>query len=476
MTQVPPRKPASGQRVIRPPFLVSLAALIALRAGAQIPDITAPQHPNPQSPTTNAITMFPHMAEGRIMVSGQNNSIWQVNPPFDAAYSGPNSFRAHYDKALGNVATIYTGLLLNRSTAVLASGETAAGLGLSSTLGLAGFTNLDAVRDPELTPTPYLARLFIDKYFGFDREKDTPGRGPLSMFNELPKHRLEFRLGKFAIPDFFDTNAVGSDSHLQFMNWSIDQNGAYDFTADDRGYTWGIVAEYQSPPWGARFAEALQSGPQNGGPLIWNLRKANTSNGEFELHRGPVTKAGIIRLLGYINHANMGVYQTAIQQYLDGVTPAPDLSAHPVQVTAKYGFGVNFEQAVTKSITGYGRFGWNNGKTESWSFTEIDQTVSGGFLFPGSMWERNDDRAGAAFASNGISSVHARYLELGGLGFVLGDGGLRYGRENLFETYYTAHVWHGIFTGPDLQGIFNPGFNRERGPAFVTSLRVHFEF
>jgi hypothetical protein len=445
-------------------------------AGGQIPDVTVSEHPNPQSPTTNATTMFPHLSEGRFWLSAQNNSIWQANPPFDAAYSGPNSFRAHYDKALGNVVTVYTGMQLGRSTAVLASGESAAGLGLSSTLGLAGFTNLDAVRDPTLSATPYLARVFVDQYFGFDREKDTPGRGPLSMFAELPKHRLEFRLGKFALPDFFDTNAVGSDSHLQFMNWSIDQNGAYDFTADPRGYTWGIVAEYQSPPWGARFAEALETGPQNGGPLVWNLRKANTSDGEFELHRGPVTKTGIIRVLAYVNHANMGVYKTAIQQYLDGVTPAPDISAHPVQVTTKYGFGVNFEQAVTKSITAYGRFGWNNGETESWSFTEIDQTFSGGFGFPGSMWKRNEDRAGAAFASNAISSVHARYLELGGLGFVLGDGGLSYGRENLFETYYTAHVWHGIYTGPDLQGIFNPGFNRVRGPAFVTSLRVHLEF
>jgi hypothetical protein len=333
--------------MIRPFLLVLIGLAAVAAAGGQIPDVTSPQHPNPQGPATNTTTMFPHLAEGRIWVSAQDNAIWQANPPFDADFSGPNSFQAHYDKAAGNVVTIYTGLLINRSTAVLADGESAAGLGLSSALGLAGFTNLDAVRDPKLTATPYLARLLVDHYFGFDREKDSPGRGPLSMFAQLPKHRLEIRLGKFAIPDFFDTNAVGSDSHLQFMNWSIDQNGAYDFTGDARGYTWGIVAEYQSPAWGARFAEALETGPQNGGPLIWNLRRANTSNGEFELHRGPVTKTGIIRLLAWVNHANMGVYETAIEQYLAGLTPAPDLSAHPEQVTAKYGFGVNLEQAIT---------------------------------------------------------------------------------------------------------------------------------
>jgi len=62
----------------------------------------------------------------------------------------------------------------------------------------------------------------------------------------------------------------------------------------------------------------------------------------------------------------------------------------------------------------------------------------------GPPWKRNFDRAGVAFASNAISAVHAEYLALGGLGFVLGDGGLRYGRENLIESYYTAHVWRGL--------------------------------
>ena len=81
-----------------------------------------------------------------------------------------------------------------------------------------------------------------------------------------------------------------------------------------------------------------------------------------------------------------------------------------------------------------------------------------------------------AFAANGISSVHARYLALGGLGSVLGDGGLSYGRENLVETYYTAHVYRGLYLGPDLQCIVNPGYNQARGPVLVPSFRTHVEF
>jgi len=52
---------------------------------------------------------------------------------------------------------------------------------------------------------------------------------------------------------------------------------------------------------------------------------------------------------------------------------------------------------------------------------------------------------------------------------------LRYGRENIFETYYTAHLWRGISIAGDFQHIANPGYNQDRGPAQVSSIRIHFE-
>jgi high affinity Mn2+ porin len=459
-------------------LLVCACLLVAASgppATAQLPSTTAPEHPEPQTPNAGAPTMFPHLAEGRFWISGQMNFIFQTNPPFSALYSGPNSFENGHNKATGRVITLYTGVQLGRSTEVLVDGEEAAGLGLGSVLGIAGFVNLDAVRDPSLTGTPYLARAMIHQVIALSHNRSEAARGPLSTFTTLSNRRLEIRAGKFAITDFFDINSIGSDSHLQFMNWAIDQNGAYDFTADSRGYTWGVLAEYQSPAWGARFAEALMPGPQNGGPLVWNLRQANTSNAEFELHRAILRKPGIVRVLGWVNHANMGIYQYAIDQYLAGKTPVPNISDHPLQVTAKYGFGVNAEQTLTPNITAYGRFGWDDGKTEAWSFTEIDQSFSGGVGFFGPLWKRNNDRAGVAFASNGITSVHARYLALAGLGFILGDGGLQYRRENLMETFYTAHVWRGLYVGPDAQYVVHPGYNQSRGPLFVGSFRIHVE-
>ena len=422
-------------------------------------------------------TMFPHSAEARYWISGQANFIFQTHPPFYAQYSGPHSLTPDYEKATSRILTLYTGYQLTKSIELLFDVEEAGGEGLSTALGLAGFTNLDVVRNPALGEAPYLSRYMYHQVFALSAEEVDAARGPLSTFARLPARRIEFRFGKFALSDFFDLNSVGGDSHLQFMNWAVDQNGAYDYAAETRGYTFGAILEYQSPKWGVRFAEALLPTVANGPDLQWNLRRANATNVEVELHRGFLKKKdGIIRLLGWVNNANMGIYQVANEQYLAGKTVPPDITNHPLQVTTKYGFGFNFEQALTKDIVAYGRFGWNNGKMESWAYTEIDQTVQVGAGLAGRMWKRKYDRAGAVFVSNGISSEHARYLSYGGLGFILGDGGLTYGREAIFETYYTAHVWRGVFLGPDLQYIVNPGYNQVRGPVTVPSFRLHIDF
>jgi high affinity Mn2+ porin len=476
-----------NSRMTRYPFFAlscSLLLAASLTMAARAQDVSAPNPPATDPPTADAPateetvqTMFPHFKEGRFWISGQANFIFQTNPPFYAKYSGPNSFQPYYEKATSRVLTLFTGFEITKSIEVLADAEEAGGAGLSQALGLAGFTNLDVVRNPELSKAPYLARLMYHQVIALSDTKIENARSPLSTFAELPTRRIEFRFGKFGMADFFDVNSVGSDSHLQFMNWTIDQNGAYDYAADTRGYTWGAMLEYQSPAWGLRFAEALMPTVANGPNLVWNLRNANAENVEFELHRGFLPKKdGIIRVLSYVNNASMGIYQVAIDQYLDGKVPTPEITNHPLQVTTKYGFGINFEQTITNDIVVYGRFGWNNGKTESWAYTEDDQTFQGGAGFAGRMWKRKYDRAGIAFDSNGISKEHAQYLAYGGLGFLLGDGGLTYGRENILEAYYTAHTWRGIYVGPDLQYIVNPGYNEARGPVTVASFRLHVEF
>jgi carbohydrate-selective porin OprB len=172
----------------------------------------------------------------------------------------------------------------------------------------------------------------------------------------------------------------------------------------------------------------------------------------------------------------MGIYREAVAQLERNLIPVPNITNHPWHITRKYGFGVNLEQKLGRNLTAFARFGWDNGKTESFAYTEVDQTFVGGLGANGAMWHRRYDRAGLAFVTNAISKDHQTYLADGGYGFLLGDGALNYGRENIIETYYTAHVWRGVYVAPGLQHIVNPGYNRVRGPALVPSFRLHLEF
>jgi len=470
--------------------LVTAGTVLALTLGAvgQQPadpsagnSDAAPQAPESAigSPDDGVETVLPHFKNTRFWLSGQANFIFQTHPPFHAAYSGSNSLSPNYEKATSRVLTLYTGVRINNSTELLVDIEEAGGAALSTGLGLAGDTNLDIVRNPSLSKAPYLGRGMIHIVFALSKDKDKVEnqRTFLSLFDELPRRRLEVRIGKFSMPDFFDINSVGSDTHFQFANWTIDDNGAYDYAADTRGYTVGVVADFEDRNWGFRFSEALMPKLANGIDLVWKPWQVHAENLEYELRHGVVPKRpGVIRLLTYTNHANMGIYRQAIANFEVGLTPVPEITNHPWHITRKYGFGVNLEQNLTHHLTAFGRFGWDNGKTESFAYTEVDQTFAGGLGANGAWWRRKQDRAGVAFVTNAICKDHQSYLADGGLGFLLGDGKLNYGRETIFESYYTVHAWRGVYLAPGVQHIENPGYNRDRGPVVVPSFRAHVEF
>lgn len=424
-----------------------------------------------------ATTIFSHSETSRFWLSGQINVIFQAHPSFPAKYSGDNSLRTQAENATSRVMTLHTGVQLFKRTEILFDLESAGGRGISDALGLAGFTNLDVVRNPTLGSKPYMARLMIHQVIPLSKETTKAERGPLSLATELPVRRLEIRAGKFSMPDFFDINSVGSDSHLQFMNWTIDNNGAYDYAADTRGYTYGVVFEYQDRNWAMRFGEALMPKVANGINLDLNLARARAENLECEFRRDFLPqRTGVVRFLTYLNHANMGNYRQAIDRFLSGRDPLPDITAHPLQTRHKFGVGVNVEQEITKTLRLFSRYGWNDGRNESYAYTEVDNTFQFGGDLKGDAWRRKADKIGVAFVTNGISNDHQLYLALGGKGFLLGDGRLTYGRESIFESYYTSHLWRGVFVSFDLQHISNPGYNQDRGPVLVPGLRLHLEF
>jgi len=426
------------------------------------------------------VAMAPH-PENQWWLSGQANIIFQGRLPFHSLYQGPNSFRNSAEYKTSMVGTLYTAMRRDHSirynTDLIFDLEAAEGRGLSQALGLGAETNLDVVRNPYLSKLPYPARYEIHQVFGLTQKTANQDPGPFALAPSVPLRRVEVRIGKLTLPDFFDVNGPGSDTHLQFMNWTVDNNGAWDYAADTRGYTVGGMAEYDDRIWSIRYGIFAMPIVANGIDLDWAFSRAHGQNGEFELRHSLVAnRKGLQRLLFFANRAHMGTYREAVDAFLDGTDKTPDITRHEHFGALKYGFGYNTEQEVTENLRVFGRFGWNEGQHESFAYTEVDQTVEAGADYAGTHWKRPVDKIGLAVVSNAIKRDHQEYLKLGGLGFLLGDGNLNYGRENLVESYYTWHAWRGMFYSVDVQHIGNPGYNRDRGPAWVGSVRAHVDF
>jgi hypothetical protein len=292
-------------------------------------------------------TVFPHSTTARWWVSGQINVVFQVHPSFHALYSGPNSLSSRGEHATSRVLTLYTGYQLSPQTEALFDLESAGGRGISDALGMAGFTNVDVVRNPALGSKPYIARAILHHVFALSAKEEDAERTPISILSKLPERRIEVRVGKMSTADYFDVNSIGSDSHLQFLNWTAVNNGAYDYAADTRGYTVAAMAEYHDHNWGVRFAEALMPQVANGPKLDFNLARARSENIELEFRPElQKEKKTLIRLLSFVNHADMGSYREAVQAFLAGTDPRPIIEAHRKQGRIKYGFGLNAEQEL----------------------------------------------------------------------------------------------------------------------------------
>jgi high affinity Mn2+ porin len=415
-------------------------------------------------------TLAPH-PDAKWWLSAQGNWIGQAQPGFHSPYHGPNSLLSDDNAALSFVGTVFAGYEVTPYTAIVVTGESAAGGGLSQALGLAGFSNLDVVRNPTLGSAPYVGRAFIDQVIPLGGAMVVQDRTPLRILRRVPARRIEIRAGKVATADYFDVNSVGTDSHYQFMNWTVDNSGAYDYAADTRGYTLGGVIEYAEALWAVRYGFLLMPTVANGIDYDTDLAHARGENLELEMHECIAGHAGIVRLLAFWNHARMGRYRAAIIPVEQHIVDTPEIEPTRAPGRLKYGFGANVEQELAGRVRGYARVGWNEGHFESFAYTEVDNT----FAIGADIALRALDRIGIAAVSNGISEDHREYLALGGKGFILGDGKLHYGREDILEAYYTARVYRGVYPAIDVQAIAHPGYNTDRGPVVIGSVRLHVE-
>jgi high affinity Mn2+ porin len=405
----------------------------------------------------------------------QATSIGQYHGNFISPYSGTFSLQGHPEAEASLTSTLFFGWQVARNTQFYFDPELAGGRGVSSAAGMANFPNGEITRVATATPKPYLARLYVTQDFGFGSARESIESDENQLAGSRPTTRYSVTIGRFPVTDFFDNNKYTHDPRTQFMGWGVMYNGAWDYPADTRGYTWGWVHELHTRRWSVRYGSAAMPRVANGLRFDRRLLRDRGDVFEGEVRVKPRGHDGAIRVLGYQNHARMGTYADAVH-LADETGTKPDITATRRPGTLKYGFGLNVEQELAKDIGLFARLGWNDGKTESFAFTPIDRLASVGLSVDGARWKRPHDTAATALTVNGLSGVHALYLSRGGLDFMIGDGALRYGPETVSESYYNARLMPGVFAAIDLQHVNNPAYNRDRGPVWIGALRLHVEW
>ncbi len=405
----------------------------------------------------------------------QATSIGDRHGTFDSPYEGPLSLRDVSERDASITTTLFFGLRLGHGTEFVFDPEIAGGRGFSGVNGFANPPNGELPRVASATPKPYIARLYISHDFGFGDAMEHVESDENQLAGERPVTRFTITAGRFSNTDFFDDNNYTHDPRTQFQAWGLMYNGAWDYPADTRGYTWGIANEFHTRNWSFRYGVAAEPTVANGGRFDRRLFVDQGQTFEEERRYSVGSHAGAVRWLQYLNRTRSGSYVEAVRLAEEtGTTPSVQAIRRPG--TLKYGTGVSFDQELTSDLGVFARLGWNDGKTEDFAFTAIDRLAEGGVSVKGTRWKRKDDVIATAFAAAGISGVHAVYLAMGGLDFLIGDGKLNYAPEYLWESYYSAHVVRGLTATFDVQHYGNPAFNHDRGPVWIESVRLHIEF
>jgi high affinity Mn2+ porin len=404
-------------------------------------------------------------------IHGQSTYLGQGYPAFRAPYTGTNSLTPARQAQATWSNSLYLNARLWEGGEVYYNPELLQGFGLSDTVGLAGFASGEAQKSNFPYPHYNTSRLYVRQTFGFGGEQEELASAQQQLAGKADVNRLTLQAGKFSVGDVFDGNAYAKDTRRDFMNWSIWAPGAFDYAADKLGLTYGMTAELNQKNWALRGGYFMMGAQSNSNNFDTQVFRRGQYVAELETRYSLFSRPGKLRTIGWVSSANSGSYRDTLND------PALNLDIALTRTgRLKYGYVFNVEQSVTDDIGLFGRWSWNNGKTEIMSFTDIDASLSLGTSIKGTKWGRPDDTIGIAGAFNALSRDHRDFIAAGGLGPLIGDGQLNYRKERILETYYAYAVTKAITVTADYQFVTNPAYNADRGPVHVFSGRLHGEF
>jgi high affinity Mn2+ porin len=482
-------------------FLLVLAGL----AGALPARADAPLPPAPSEPEADDKVDFMHvlalhglhdLQNERVNAYGQITLIGNAKPSFAARYTdlhgGVGSLQPGAEGSWTGTATLFLGGRLWHGAEVYVVPELISERPLSNLKGLGStIQNAELQKGGTAAPTLYMSRVYLRQTFGFGGEPVQKKSDAMQLGGVVDSRRLAVTVGKLSVLDVLDKNAFAGDLRRQFMNMAFLTHAAYDFAADARGYTWGAVVELYFDDWALRFSRLAV--PTEPNQLALDSRIWEVYGDQLELEHGHklLGQAGVIRLLGYRNRANMARFDdaTAAHQadpgknaaacqtfsYDSKNATAPDL-CWARQPNVKLGLGINVEQHLGDDVGVFLRGMYADGHTEVYSFTSSDRSLSFGVLSRGTAWHRPSDTAGAAFGVSWISKEHAAYLGQGGIDGFIGDGRINAAAESVLEVFYSLNVVRSLWLSADFQHITHPAYNADRGPVEVIGGRLHAEF
>jgi high affinity Mn2+ porin len=401
----------------------------------------------------------------------QTTYIQQGYPSFRSPYQGQNSLSPFAQTKETWTMSAFVGVRLWEGGELYYNPELLQGFGLSDTVGFGGFPNGEAQKSNFPYPRYSTSRLFLRHTFGFGGEQETLDSAPNQLSDKVDVSRLTLQVGRFAVEDVFDGNSYAKDTRKDFMNWALWAPGAFDYSADKIGLSYGMTAELNQKDWALRAGYFLEQSESDSSNFDMHVFRRGEYVMELEERYNLFSHPGKLRIIPWVNSVFAGSYRETLDN------PALDLDITQTRKDRiKYGYAVTLEQSLSDDVGLFGRWSWNDGRNEIMAFTDIDRSLAGGVSIKGTAWGRAGDTVGIGGAVNGLSQDHRDFIAAGGMGILIGDGALNYRTERILEAYYSYALLKSTFLTFDYQFVANPAYNADRGPVSLFSARLHAEF
>ncbi len=422
-------------------------------------------------PTTEPPT---ERGDDRFSVHAQSTFIPQHHPPFHSPYVGPLSLSPGNQIDETWSLSLFVGVRLWRGAEAYIDPELLQGFGLSNSTGIAGFTNGEAFKVGTRGVVGKISRLFFRQTFGLGSAAEAVDANQNQVAVHRAVDRLTLTVGKYAVVDVFDDNRYAHDSRSGFLNWTINDLGAFDMASPAYNYTYGASAELYVGRWAARAGFFLEPTYPNAVSIDTTFRQFQPLFELQERHE-PFGRPGKAKVLLFGKRVDAGRFSDALAA-ARGTGQPPSTADVRGRLVWGYGAGLNVEQEVAAHLGVFFRAGFQTGTFEEFSFTQVEESVSGGLAVGGDRWGRAGDTLGLGIVINGIFDPQRAYLAAGGTGIIIGDGALDYAPEEIAELYYEVAPWSWLAVTPDVQFVNHPAYNQDRGPVWVFAVRVHVEY